>query len=59
MKYFNQNYQKWNVSKGACQKLLSAKLSFFEHNDFPLRGEGVPPNSVKEKSAKRRLFLAK
>ena len=43
MKYFNQNYQKWNVSKGACQKLLSAKLSFFEHNDFPLRGEGGYP----------------
>ena len=24
-------------------------LSFFEHNDCLLRGEGVPPNSVKEK----------
>ena len=24
-------------------------LSFFGHNDFPLRGVGVPPNSVKEK----------
>ena len=24
-------------------------LSFFEHNDCPLRGGGVPPKSVKEK----------
>ena len=24
-------------------------LSFFEHNDCPLRGGGLPPNSVKEK----------
>ena len=24
-------------------------LSFFGNNDFPLRGGGVPPNSIKEK----------
>ena len=55
---------------GALQKLLSGffplrggyppfPLSFFGHNDFPLRGGGVPPNSVKEKSTKKQLFLAK
>ena len=47
-------------SKGTHQKLLSGfcplrggvppfPLSFFEHNDCPLRGGGVPPDSVKEK----------
>ena len=47
-------------SKGRLQKLLSGffplrggyppfPLNFFEHNDFPLRGGGVLPNSVKEK----------
>ena len=33
-------------------------LSFFEHNDYPLRG-GYPPCPLRKKSAKKRLFLAK
>ena len=46
--------------KGGFQKLLSGffplrggyppiPLSFFGHNDFPLRGGGVPPNFIKGK----------
>ena len=34
-------------------------LSFFEHNDCPLRGRGYPPIPLRKKSAKKRLFLAK
>ena len=48
------------LGKGSCQKRFSGfcplrggyppcPLSFFEHTDCPLRGGGVPPNSVKEK----------
>ena len=34
-------------------------LSFFEHNDCPLRGgRGYPPILLRKKSAKKRLFLA-
>ena len=57
-------------AKGRCQKLLSGffplgggvpsfPLSFFEHNDFPLRGGGgYPPIPLRKKSAKKQLFLA-
>ena len=40
-------------SKGGCQKLLGGffPLSFFGHNDFPLRGEGVTHNSAKKKNS--------
>ena len=38
---------------------FSVKLSFFEHNDFPLRGGEYPPIPLKKKSAKKQLFLAK
>ena len=34
-------------------------LSFFEHNDCPLRGGGVPPNSVKEKIRWKTFFFGK
>ena len=34
-------------------------LSFFEHNDFPLRGGEYPPIPLRKKSAKKQLFLAK
>ena len=57
-------------NKGARQKLLSGfyplrgrgvyppfLLSFFEHNDCPLRGGGVPPKSAKENSAKKQFFV--
>ena len=30
----------------------------FGQGDFPLRGEGGTPNSVKENSAKKQIFLA-
>ena len=32
-------------------------LTFFEHNDFPLRGGGLPPNSAKEKIRLKQLFF--
>ena len=56
--------------KGTFQKLLSGfcplrgggylpfPLSFFEHNDCPLRG-GVPPVPLRKKIAKKRLLSAK
>ena len=31
-------------------------LRVFGQDDFPLRGEGVPPNSAKENSAKKQVF---
>ena len=34
-------------------------LSFFEHNDCPLRGGVYPPIPLRKKIAKKRLFLAK
>ena len=56
-----------DFSKGGCQKLLSGffplrggvppfPLRVFGQDDFPLRGEGVPPNSAEENSAKKQVF---
>ena len=57
---------------GTRQKLLSGffplrggggyppfPLSFFAHNDFPLRGGMYPPIPLRKKSTKKELFLAK
>ena len=55
--------------KGTLSKLLSGlfllrggtpiQLSFFGHNDVPLRGGGYHPIPLRKKSVKKQLFLAK
>ena len=63
--------QKFLKAKGIFQKLLSGffplrggyppfPLSFFEHNDCPLRGVGVyPPNPLRKILLESRFFRSK